>query len=811
MNMSKMDMINEGMEDWMEIQKIRAMVKSTALEHRQAGSTNPAVIKEARRRAKAVGLSYWPALVMDWNRKHVDIKAYIRADEIVSAKSGSRYGQMMPDGTRSNGGWDSYNRYGVSADFVASAWFAAGCKLGDKFDIQIRTGVVGKKYMSTRQTADYCRGLKWLRCRNMQHNFSVKATVAIGRLSPEFRVLATQDLCLSRHQHRIADLRWDVVKGGQEFLAKFTGKDRVYARAILGLGFGIIRDGDICDTEPTGIGNASALIGIPCPVETLCALVDFMRKHCGYIDYDANLAIMVGHLIRASRGKAMYHHTVCEFIGNESYAIQNLANKLMSLVSSSCYVNNCRDWYCGSFIAIMNLPGADIDHLLSCVNALAMVVDQPNGLNMCRMPADITALLADAYILDPQLVHGLSNVCTEASGRFVEMSDCAPIIEAMTLYREGKTRKALTHSCMPKFAIINKDFGFNLSFSDQALFDGVNAKAINAIAKAYGWDIVRRHATDTISFTNALGIEAIGVIADELDSSLVAPLDPHVETIHSFVNMYMPNFVANPLSQQWNQFFKKHRSALRYAGHVTSETVMPVSIEAFIKDMARHKYRRGAEASIELLELATRLEMSNKAFERYLDYIKRTPTKMAEMLPFVRVDGSHFAEMGSEYVLEKMHFDDISQLSIGEETACCQHLGGAGAASAKHSYEEPSSATYVLRKNGNVVAEAWVWRNTEDGVVIDSIEGRSSVPVPVAACAFYQMAIALIGKLCIQKVFISRTSYGLTKAVRKVLPHEEELHGTGMIVPCGYMDGKFHHLWVSAEMLNAKQSSISKE
>ena len=145
---------------------------------------------------------------------------------------------------------------------------------------------------------------------------------------------------------------------------------------------------------------------------------------------------------------------------------------------------------------------------------------------------------------------------------------------------------------------------------------------------------------------------------------------------------------------------------LRYAGHVTEDMAAPVSVEAFARDMAKHKYRRGSEASVELLELATRLEMSNKSFEMYLNYIKRTPTKTSEMLPFVRIDGSEYAEIGSEYVLEKMHFDDISQLSIGEETACCQHLGGVGAPSAMHSYEEPSSATYVLRKNGNAVAEA---------------------------------------------------------------------------------------------------------
>lgn len=817
MKMSKMDMINEGMEDWMEIQEIRAIVKDAAREHREIGSTNPAIIKEAKRRAKAIGLSYWPALVREWNSQSVDVKAYVRADEIVSTKNGSSYGKAMPDGTYSKGGWDSHNRYGISPSFVATAWFAAGCKLGDKFDIQIRTHVVAKKYMSIRQTADYCRGRMWLKHRNMEWLFSTKATVAIGRLSPEFRVLATQDLYRKESVYRIADLRWDVVKGGQEFLARFVGMDRLYARAILGLGFGTDKDSESCDQVPTGIGNASALIGIGIEDkrETLGALRVFMCEHGFEIEHSESYATMVSRLVYASRGKYMYHPTVYEFLGNSTYRNrQGLANTLTTSSSEWMHINDQRGLYCEIFNAVVNSPGADIDHLMACANGLSMIGDSRNGLSMEDMTIGATALFVEAYRLDPQLVHGFKAHASDASGAYstqVSIETCAPVIEAIALYREGKIRKALTHECMPKFVIINKDFGFNLSSSDQTLFGSVNAKAINAVAKAHGWEMLRRYATDAISLTNALGMEAVGVIACMVDDSLVPPIDPHEETVHSFVNLYMPNFVANPLSQQWNQFFKKNHRLLRYAGHITAETAIPVSVEAFVKEMSRHKYRRGSEASLELVDLAVRLEMSNSTFERYLDYIKRTPTKTHEMLPFVRIDGAEHEKMGSEYVLEKMHFDDISQLSIGEETSCCQHLGGAGAASAKHSYEEPSSATYVLRKNGNVVAEAWVWRNDEDGVVIDSIEGRSSVSKEVAAHAFYQMAVALIGKLCIKKVFISTTSYGLTRDVKRVIPHKDKMHQTQMIESCGYMDGRNHHLWVSAKMLKAENCDCSEE
>ena len=797
MKMTKQEMVNEGMEDWMEIQDIRAkMAQATGDEWNSP--TKPWVIKQAKSRARNIGLSYWPALVEDWHSQEIDIKAYLRADEIVSARAGARYGQVMPDGARSNGGWDSYGKYGISPSIVRDAWFAAGCKLGDKFDIQIRTGVVAKKFMSVNQTADYCRGFKWLKHRNMEWRLGTKAIMAIGKLSPEFRTLAIQNLPSDgNNKVRIRDINWTIVKAGQDFLAKFDGEyGRLRARAMLAL---TIFDNPACDRE-LGTGGAEyvrKLLGYEEQWEALDDLAGFMRsanlplfkKHNSYSDWIAN-AVM------ASRGHVMYHPSVVQFLDNTCIAKEDVAYKIMQDYGLD-YVMNCR----GLLVAIRDVlildPMLDLDFLRDYGRAMAMVIDDPYGLP--PKPACINAarLFVDAYGLEPQMMHGFK-ACTY--GMYVHMDSAAPMIEAISLYREGKMRKALTHSCMPRFVIINRDFGFNLNSSHDDQYEAVNAKAINALIKVIGTEAAAKHSPDIIRLTNALGMEAAGYVKAHLDFEM-PPLCDYVDTVHDIVNTHMPNAVMRPLSQQWNQFFRKNVNMLRYAGHVTEDMAAPVSVEAFARDMAKHKYRRGSEASVELLELATRLEMSNKSFEMYLNYIKRTPTKTSEMLPFVRIDGSEYAEIGSEYVLEKMHFDDISQLSIGEETACCQHLGGVGAPSAMHSYEEPSSATYVLRKNGNVVAEAWVWRNTEDGVVIDSIEGRSSVPASVAAHAFHQMAIQLIGKLCIKKVFISTTGYGLTDDIVRCISPKSKVYSTEMIERCRYMDGRNHRLWVSAKML----------
>ena len=797
MKMTKQEMVNEGMEDWMEIQSIRAkMAKVTGDEWNSP--TKPWVIKQAKFRARNIGLSYWPALVGDWYAPDFDVKAYLRADEILSAQVGYKYGEVMPNGMRSSGGWDSYGKHGISPRLVRDAWFAAGCKLGDKFDIQIRTGVVAKKFMSANQTAAYCRGFGWLKHRNMEWRLGTKAIMAIGKLSPEFRTLAVQNLpSYTNNKVRIRDINWTIVKAGQDFLARFDGEhDRLRARAMLALT--IFHDPTRnMELGTGGVEYASKLLGYKEQWEALDDLAGFMRsanlplfkKHNSYSDWIAN-AVM------ASRGHVMYHPSVVQFLDNTCITKEDVARKIMQDYDLD-YVMNCR----GLLVAIRDVlildPMLDLDFLRDYGRAMAMVIDDPYGTPPRAACIDVARLFVDAYRLEPQMVHGFK-ACTH--GMSVYMDSTAPMIEAIALYREGKMRKALTHSCMPRFVIINRDFGFNLNASHEDQYEAVNAKAINALIKVIGTEAAAKHSPDIIRLTNALGMEAAGYVKAHLDFEM-PPLCDYVDTVHDIVNTHMPNAVMRPLSQQWNQFFRKNVNMLRYAGHVTADMAAPVSVEAFAREMAKHKYRRGLEASVELLELATRLEMSNKSFEMYLNYIKRTPTKTSEMLPFVRIDGSEYAEIGSEYVLEKMHFDDISQLSIGEETACCQHLGGVGAPSAMHSYEEPSSATYVLRKNGNVVAEAWVWRNTEDGVVIDSIEGRSSVPVSVAAHAFHQMAIQLIGKLCIKKVFISTTGYGLTDDIVQRIPPKSKVHSTEIIKRCSYMDGRSHRLWVSAKML----------
>jgi hypothetical protein len=68
--------------------------------------------RQAKRIAKEIGLAYWPALIdMTWG-PNVDPAAYVAAEKAMCSTHGL-YGEIMEDGTRSHGGWDSKGHHGV--------------------------------------------------------------------------------------------------------------------------------------------------------------------------------------------------------------------------------------------------------------------------------------------------------------------------------------------------------------------------------------------------------------------------------------------------------------------------------------------------------------------------------------------------------------------------------------------------------------------------------------------------------------------------------------------------------------------------
>jgi hypothetical protein len=129
---------------------------------------------------------------------------------------------------------------------------------------------------------------------------------------------------------------------------------------------------------------------------------------------------------------------------------------------------------------------------------------------------------------------------------------------------------------------------------------------------------------------------------------------------------------------------------------------------------------------------------------------------------------------------------------LGLYTDCCQHLHNAGSSCAKAGYKNPDSGFYVIEKDGQIVAQSWVWVDTTGKyLVLDSIEGLGSVSIESISELLRKGIKYLIdtNPFGIEKVLVGKTSYGLTediadyvrpKCMREVKP----------IIGASYMDGR---------------------
>ncbi len=140
-----------------------------------------------------------------------------------------------------------------------------------------------------------------------------------------------------------------------------------------------------------------------------------------------------------------------------------------------------------------------------------------------------------------------------------------------------------------------------------------------------------------------------------------------------------------------------------------------------------------------------------------------------------------------EWSLSLLHKKDKINLYIGDLTGCCQHLSGAGHMVVKQGWNDPRSCNYVVRSpSGKILSHFWCWEAQDGTLVIDSIEGRESVPLDILTELLRKFIAASP-----RAVVIADTCYGFTKTVVLNL-------GSGMnqvLVPMpyfqyGYLDAK---------------------
>lgn len=249
--------------------------------------------------------------------------------------------------------------------------------------------------------------------------------------------------------------------------------------------------------------------------------------------------------------------------------------------------------------------------------------------------------------------------------------------------------------------------------------------------------------------------------------------------------------------QKWAGFCHKYPEALKYSqlfGYIEKDCSFPTGLNDLKEKAATYLYE-GATGFGELAKWCNHFNLSQSDFEDY----KRlySSEKTAESLPYVRI------EIG-DYTFSKLAHNDVRGALLGHFTSCCQHLRGAGAACARHGVIDPTSGFYIVEYKGKIVAQSWAWRSKKSDLVFDSIEALKGYDLNTISNLFMEAGQQMIGRLCIDRVLVGSTSYGLTASVRSFLQNEGYPCSNGlseeMRSSCSYMDGK--HQWLLTETGN---------
>lgn len=277
-----------------------------------------------------------------------------------------------------------------------------------------------------------------------------------------------------------------------------------------------------------------------------------------------------------------------------------------------------------------------------------------------------------------------------------------------------------------------------------------------------------------------------------------------VTGIHDAGQFTLPRNAWTP--SKWSGFCHKFPEALKYAqqfGNIEAAGEMPRSL-AELRDIAGRFVYDNSHGLEALATACNSFGLTQEQFEAYASLTSRE--KVAESCPGVDV-------RRGQYRLYKLDATDIRGPLLGLYTDCCQHLDGAGAACARHGWQDPTSAFYVVEYRDKIVAQSWAWRSKNGDLVFDSIEGRGGYDYNTVAEMFVTAAEQIVGRLCIARVLVGYTSYGITQDVRHYLrgtglPCENGL-SEKMRSACSYMDGRSQWLLCqSGEPVKFKKADI---
>ena len=151
--------------------------------------------------------------------------------------------------------------------------------------------------------------------------------------------------------------------------------------------------------------------------------------------------------------------------------------------------------------------------------------------------------------------------------------------------------------------------------------------------------------------------------------------------------------------------------------------------------------------------------------ETYEEFFNNNKNKEFCNLPSVKV-------ISEEYTLTMLEKDDQLAPAIGLLTNCCQHVGGYASICATRAWTDPDCGVWVVRKNGIVVSQSFVWRSTDNWLVLDSIETLVDQNHEKIALLYKEAAGQVVGNKDIIAVGVSDASNKGTKALRKLASKE---------------------------------------
>ena len=264
-----------------------------------------------------------------------------------------------------------------------------------------------------------------------------------------------------------------------------------------------------------------------------------------------------------------------------------------------------------------------------------------------------------------------------------------------------------------------------------------------------------------------------------------------VKTIHD-LGQFTPYYGVN--KQFWKALVMKHPEALAFAGwfpNMDEAGEKPTSLAQLREICAKYHYIGVPNGLQQFAAACNNAKISQREFNEYVQYIERTQVKDAETIPHINITG-HDIDLDGDWKMETLQSNDPIGLVLGRLTNCCQHLHGAGAECAKHGYSSQYGSFVVVRYNGKIVAQSWVWRR-DDRVVFDSVEALGGAYVEGIAKLYQYASEQIKGKLMIKEVAIGSTFYGITRLVTALLKTGQSGH-TRPVDHRGYMDGVDHVL-----------------